>query len=138
MMFEDLIEKGFLRRIKSDKDMIEKELKEAEYDLKMAKNSFNAGDFKWSTIKAYYSIFHASRAFLFSKGLKEKRHFVIGIILEKFAQNSEISFKLVNDFHAAITAREDADYRSVYSKETAKYIIDIAEEFLEEIKKLKV
>jgi len=59
-------------KIEIDQEMIKKELEQAKYDLKRAKNSLKIGDFKWTIIQAYYSMFHSARALIFSKGYREK------------------------------------------------------------------
>jgi uncharacterized protein (UPF0332 family) len=43
--------------------MVSKELEGAKDDLETARKSLTAGDYKWATIQAYYSIFHAARHF---------------------------------------------------------------------------
>jgi uncharacterized protein (UPF0332 family) len=136
MRIEDLLENGYIAKIKVDKELVKKELKEAEYDLDRAKIALEQKDVKWCIIKSYYSMFHASRAVLFSLGMKERRHFAVGIILERLSGDGKLESKYVNDFRAAMSSREDADYRYVYSHDTATYIVDIAEEFLERMKKL--
>jgi uncharacterized protein (UPF0332 family) len=129
MDIEDCLREGFLEKIKPEKDLIEKEFKEAEYDLKGAEDALYDKDLKWSIIKSYYSMFHAARALLFSLGLKERRHFAIAVVLEDMVKKGKLKNRLVSDFHAAMSAREDADYRYTYSEETASYLIDAAKEF---------
>ena len=136
MDFDDAVKRGLLQKVATDKKMIEKEIKNAEYDIDKAKNSLEEEDYKWAVIKAYYSMLDASRALLFSIGFREKKHFAITVALEELARNNKIDLKLVSDFHAALSAREDANYRNTYSKETADYIVEIAEEFLKSVKKL--
>jgi len=72
MNLEDCIRKGYLKRMEPDRAMTEKEIKEAEYDLGRAGKAFNEKDFKWAIVKAYYSMFHAARAVMFSFGYREK------------------------------------------------------------------
>ena len=136
MDIEICISEGFLQRIKPNKEIQNKELSASEYDLKQAQTSFENQDHKWTIIQAYYAIFHSARALLNKLGYREKRHFAIGIVLEDLVKNGKINTRLVSDFHAAMSAREDADYRDVYSGETAEYILDITEDFINEIKKL--
>ncbi len=66
----ELLRERKIVRIKIDISLVDKELKEAVYDIERAKNSLKLKDFKWSIVQAYYSMFHAARALLFSKGLK--------------------------------------------------------------------
>lgn len=136
MNLDEYVNKGWLTKIKSDKAIIAKELEAANYDLSSAKNSLENKDYKWCIVKSYYAIFHSSRALLFKLGFKEKNHFVIGIILEELSKEGKLENKFANDFYAAKDAREDADYRSVYSAENAEYFVDLAEEFIKKINEL--
>jgi hypothetical protein len=72
--FDRCVKERKLVKIKEDRALINKELKGAEYDLSKAKKSLEDDDFKWATIKAYYSMFHSARALVFSKGYREKTH----------------------------------------------------------------
>ncbi|BBL67998.1 HEPN domain-containing protein [Methanoculleus chikugoensis] len=53
---------------------VERELTETKGDLDSAKKSLLESDFKWTIIKAYYSMFHACKSLLFSAGYVEKSH----------------------------------------------------------------
>ncbi len=64
------LERGFLRRIQKDGKLIEKELEEARFDLDKAKDAFDDENHKWAIIMAYYSIFHAAKAILFTIRLR--------------------------------------------------------------------
>jgi len=136
MKIEDLIAEGFLAKVKPDKMLIEKEIQEAKYDLNRAKGAFQEKDFKWCIIKSYYSMFHSAKALLFSLGLKERRHFAIAIVLEELSREGKIESSFVYDFKAAMSAREDADYKYLYTSDKANYLLTIAGEFLLRIKKL--
>jgi len=125
-----------LQRIKVERDLIEKELEEAKYDLERAKHAIEEDDFKWSIVKSYYSMFHAARAVLFSLGLKERRHFAIRVVLENLNMEGKLESKFISDFSAALGAREDADYRYTYSQETAAYLSRAAGDFLAGMKRL--
>ena len=136
MDIETCIKEGHLRIVKPDKRIQRKELDSADYDLKRAGASSDDRDYKWSIIQSYYAVFHSARAILDNFGYKEKRHFAVGVVLEDLAKNKKINVRLVSDFHAAMSAREDADYRDTYSKETSDYMIEISEEFVKEIKRI--
>jgi uncharacterized protein (UPF0332 family) len=136
MKLDELLQKGFITKIKPDKNLVEKELKEAKYDLEKANVALEQKDFKWCIIKSYYSMFHAARGVLFSLGLKERRHFAVGAVLEELGSEGKLKSKFINDFKAGMSAREEADYRYLYSEDTARYLVDVAEEFLEEMKKI--
>jgi uncharacterized protein (UPF0332 family) len=136
MDMETCLAEGYLQKVNPSKGIQKKEISSAEYDLKRAEASFDESDYKWSTIQSYYCIFHAARALLNSIGYREKRHFAIGVVLESFAKSGKISAGIVSDFAAAMSSREDADYRDVYSQETAKYMLEVAEDFLKEAKNI--
>lgn len=121
MDIETCIKECFLKTVKPDKKAQSKEMDSANYDLKRAEASSGDDDYKWSIIQSYYAIFHAARALLNKLGYRERRHFAIGVVLEDLAKNKKINVRLVSDFHAAMSAREDADYRDVYSKETSDF-----------------
>lgn len=125
-----------MQRIKVEADLIEKELEEARYDLNKAERALDERDFKWSIVKSYYSMFHAARAVLISLGFKERRHFVIRVVLEDLNAKGKLESKFVSDFSAALGAREDADYRYTYTQETATYLLGASREFLARMKKL--
>jgi uncharacterized protein (UPF0332 family) len=130
MDIESCLREGFLQRVKVEPDLIEKELKEARHDLDGAGRALKEGDFKWSIVKSYYSMFHAARAVLFSLGLRERRHFAIRVVLEDLSAKGKLESRFISDFSAALAAREDADYRYTYSQETAAYLLKVAGDFV--------
>jgi uncharacterized protein (UPF0332 family) len=136
MDIETCMQEGFLQRIEVEPDLIEKELGEAKYDIRKAERAFEDGDFKWSIVKSYYSMFHAARVVLFSLGFKERRHFAIRVVLENLNMKGKLESRFISDFSAALGAREDADYRYTYSQETAAYLLKAAGDFLVRMKKL--
>jgi len=73
---------------------------------------------------------------LFKAGLREKAHYAIGIVLEDFAEKGLLEQKNVEDYKAAIFAREQADYNYPHSKETAAQMLSMAKEFVSAMKKL--
>ena len=136
MNIEECIEKRFLLRIEKDKKLVDKELKESEYDFSKAEKALNEGDYKWSIVKCYYAMFHAARAVLFNLGLREKKHFAVGVVLEDLNKKGKLESRFVNDFSAAMQSREDADYHYVHSKETAGHTLIAADEFKHKMKQL--
>ena len=136
MDVKDCLEQGFLKKIAVDKKLIEKELKESLYDLESAKKALQENDYKWCIIKSYYSIFHAAKSILFKLGYLEKRHFAVSIVLQDLSKKGSLESKYINYFSAALSSREEADYHYNYSEDTAKHSIEMAQEFLERMKKL--
>ena len=132
---KECLEKRFLVKIKPDDELSNKELNEAEYDLDKAKKAFDDEDFKWCIVKCYYSMFHAAKGILYKEGYVEKKHIAIIVVLEELNKEGKIEDKFINDFKAAMSAREDADYHYSYSKEIAQYDLEIGNGFLEMTKK---
>ena len=136
MNIQDCLDKGHLKKTKPDPKLVKKEINESGYDLSRAKNALGDNDYKWTIVKSYYSMFHAARAVLFSLGYRERRHFAVQIVLENLAKEGRLESIYVEYLSASMGAREDADYRYKYSKETAEEIIEYAEIFLIKMKQL--
>ncbi|MBI4173898.1 MAG: HEPN domain-containing protein [Candidatus Aenigmarchaeota archaeon] len=136
MDIEECIRQGYLLRARPDQELMVKELKESDYDLKSAQAAFRGGDAKWSIVKSYYAMFHAARALLFAMGMKERRHFAVAVVLESLNKAGRLEAEHLSAFHSAMSAREDADYRYTYSKETAETILEAARQFAARMKAL--
>jgi len=136
MDIQECLEKGYLAKEKVSQDLISKELKECNYDFNKAEKAFNDIDYKWAIVKSYYSMFHSAKAVCFNQGYREKRHFAVLIVLEDLNKKGKLEVRFVNDFGAAISAREGADYRYAYSEERAEQSLKMAEEFNKRMKEL--
>ena len=136
MDLDECLEKGYLVKESPAKDLVDKELKESEYDFKRAEIALKDLDYKWAIIKSYYSMFHSAKAICFKLGYREKRHVATLIILEYLNKEGKLEIKYINDFKAAISARESADYRYTYTKENASLMTGICKEFNKRILKL--
>jgi uncharacterized protein (UPF0332 family) len=115
--------------------MVSKELDGAKNDLETAKKSLTAGDYKWATIQAYYSIFQAARALHYNKDFRERSHRGLLSAL-KLLYPSKIIGSIMEDFSEAMRLREQADYGLVYSEDSARVSVEDAESFLEETTKI--
>ncbi len=114
------------------KDLIDKELGEAESDLGRAGNSASENDFKWATVQAYYSMFHTAKALVLSKGYREKSHLCLSVALKNlFIDSGILGRKHYERFRDTMSLRKDADYGLIYSESSAKASIEWAREFLE-------
>lgn len=60
--FEKCLKERRILKITASKEMIKKEIKGAKHDLSSAEESIHDEDYKWASVQAYYSIFHASKA----------------------------------------------------------------------------
>jgi len=130
-----LLKERKLLRIRADRNLILKEIEGATYDLAKAKRSLDDNDAKWAIVKAYYAIFHAARALLFSKNFREKSHRALLVALRELFRN-KIKPELLDAFEHGMDLREEADYSIIYSEESAQELIESAEEFVAEAKRI--
>ena len=75
--FNDCLKRGKIVAFPAAKKIVAKELSIAEQDLETAQKSIKQKDYKWATIQAYYSMFHAARTLLYHKGYREKSHYCL-------------------------------------------------------------
>lgn len=135
--FKRCLEKGNLVKITVDKSLIDKELKAAESDLKDSKDVLKMGKVKWATISAYYAMFHAARALIFAKGYREKSHFCLRAALKNLlVDTNALETSFLEDYDMAKEIRENADYKSDFSKESAEHMISKAGYFIAKTKEL--
>jgi uncharacterized protein (UPF0332 family) len=124
-----------LIRIRVDRDLIRKEIKAAISDLEEAKDSLSRERFKWATVQGYYSMFHAARAMIYSRGFRERSHYALLIALRELFGNQLDSVDIQN-FEEAMDLREEADYGLVFSEEGATSVVNNAEKFLKRVKEI--
>jgi len=135
LQFRRLLEERKLQRIEPKHDIITKETASAEYDLGKSKNSFEEADYKWAIVQAYYSMFHAARALIYSKGYPEKSHRACLVALKEFFLDA-LGEERIDDFEEAMDLRESADYGSAYTDEDARNLVAKAQEFLENVRRI--
>ena len=129
--FEDCLAKKKIFRFEQAKRLVGIELEDAATDIDSAEKDFSASNFKWATIKGYYSMFHSARALLYSLGYRERGHYCLYLALKKFfAEEGKIEPRLIEDFYNSMVVREDADYHRKFSQQKAKLIIASAKRFL--------
>ena len=134
--FDDCVKRGLIRVSSPVKGEIDKELGNADYDLVRATKSFESEDAKWATVQAYYSMFHTTRAVLFSMGFKERSHSCLELFLDKLVNDNLISIDYSQHFRTARFQREEADYNSWYSMADAGHILKPAMDFNGKLKEL--
>ena len=118
--FKKALEKKRLLHFNKGKLLIKKELEAAEDDLVEAKDRLKNKKFKYATITAYYSMFHAVRVLIYLKNYREKSHYYLLVALQAlYVDTGLIDEKLAKDFHSAMLLREGADYHSEFSKKGA-------------------
>jgi len=137
MSFEGCLRKRLLIRTSPDIELSEKEFFISCEDLERSKHTKDIDkNFKWAIVQAYYSIFHSAKAVLYLIGLKERSHGCIADALDKLSEKGLIESVVVEQFKSCMEAREDADYRHVYSEEEASRTVKIAEEFLKKMREV--
>ena len=133
--FRRFVEEGRLTKISLDRELGLKEIEGAVSDLEEAKDSLSRKKFKWAIVQGYYSMFHAARALIYSKGFREKSHYALFVALRELFGN-QLESEIIQNFGEAMSLREEADYGLVFSEEGAASIVDNAEKFLNKAKEI--
>lgn len=63
-----------MRRIKPDKRLAAEHIEKAKHNLKAMQYNIKGGFDDWAVSQAYYAMYHALLAILFSKGFESKNH----------------------------------------------------------------
>ncbi|MBI4211221.1 MAG: HEPN domain-containing protein [Deltaproteobacteria bacterium] len=135
--FEECLRKGGIKVFRDATKLTEKELTIAASDLAEAKDGLQHQRWKWSTIQAYYSMFHAARALLYAKGYREKSHHCLRIGIAHLYYDAGKNFEdLIDIFQLAKRMRENADYADDFSENNSKKITQAADAFLGFAKKI--
>jgi len=123
----------------SSKNFVEASLERAEKALKSAKLLEENGELEDAVSRAYYTIFHAARALLFSKGVTAKTHRgTISLFSEKIVRQGILPEKYADMFRKAFDLRQKSDYE-IYAKlnmELVREVIENAKDFTEKVKEL--
>ncbi len=130
-----LLRERKITRSRISEGMVAKELEGGKNDLRTARASFDTANYKWATVQAYYSMFHAARALLYNKGFRKKSH---RGLLAAFSElyPKQLTQSMLDDFEEAMRLRESADYGLVYSEEGAGNVLESAGTFLDHAKKI--
>jgi uncharacterized protein (UPF0332 family) len=115
------------------KGFMQKELAAAEEDLAEARDRLKNEKYKYAIINSYYSIFHAARALLYSKGFRERSHHCLSVALYTlYVAEGKLDKRFVRLFNNCMYLRERADYAGSFSVDGAEIAISNAQEFLDE------
>ncbi|MEW6033349.1 MAG: HEPN domain-containing protein [Chloroflexota bacterium] len=129
--FKQCLESKKIIPFERGKGLIKKELSTAESDLSDAKAGYQDKRFKWSTIQAYYSMFHAARALIYSRGYREKSHYCLAVALRAlYVEEGKLDAQAARDFLSAMNLREAADYEAKFSDSGDRVVIASAENFI--------
>jgi len=123
----------------SSRSFVEASLGRAEKALKSAKLLEENGELEDAASRAYYAMFHATRALLFSKGMNAKTHKgTISLFGEKIVKQGIMSEEYADALRKAFDLRQKSDYE-IYAEtsvELVKEVINNAEQFIERVKAL--
>lgn len=135
--FEQCIKERHLIKMRASNEMIQKEITSAEYDLERSKESIKDEDYKWASVQAYYSMFHAAKALVLKKGYREKSHYCLMVaIRELFVKEGTMSEEVADTLELCMHLRHDADYGLIYHQDSAETAIRYAQQFLSKTKKI--
>ena len=135
--FRDCLKRGKIIPFQKGSQLVAKELQSARDDLEDAIFGFGHGRYKWSTIQGYYSMYHAARALIFSRGYRERSHFCLFVALQElFVDRGLLDTHLVGAFRYSMRLRETADYGGDFSKDGATAVIELARDLLTKAGKL--
>jgi len=130
--FKQCIENKKITPFATGKKLVNKEISVAQSDLSDVKAGYENERYKWSTIQAYYAMFHAARALVYSKGYREKSHYCLAVALRAlFVDEGKMEAQLGRDFLNAMNLREEADYNAEFSQSGAKAVIAAADKFIQ-------
>ena len=135
--YGDCLKKGKIKAFSRGKDLASSEIEAARSDLARAEKTFKDEDYKWTTVQLYYSMFHAARALLYSKNLREHSHFcLIQAMKELFVTKGAFPVVFIEALTEAKNLREDADYYNRWSREACEKLLKKSVEFLKIAEKL--
>lgn len=127
-----LLDRKEIRRIKSTTNtIVAKELDGAIYDLESANMSLSKRGYKWATIQASHSMFHAARALLNRMGYREQSEPGLISALNQLYER-EIVDAMLKDFSEAMILTEELHDGMKGSERSAKRIVENATDFLEQ------
>jgi len=110
----------------------------ADEMLDTADENFDNQRYRSACNRAYYGIFYAASALLYSKGKSYGKHSaVLAAFRQYFIKTGELDKKLSDDYEYIMDSRHSADYVLYDSldEEDAAAVINKAKAFVEEVKK---
>jgi len=104
--------------------------------LEVARENLSNGHYSSACNRAYYAIFYAASALLYSKGKSYGKHSaVIAAFRQYFIKTGEFDKKWSDDYEYIMSSRHTGDYELIdrLEKEQAVDVISKAESFVEEV-----
>ncbi len=129
--FEKCVKRGALKAFPSaGPDAIVRELRAAREDLADSEFLFRHEMPKRTIITAYYSMFHAARAAVLTKGYAEKSHYCLLVAFREFYAGDDESRQLAQGIERARLLRENADYQAEFTMDSAQAALVVARRFV--------
>ena len=111
-------------------------MENAQEMLDIADENFSNQRYRTAWNRAYYGIFYAASALLFSKGKSYGKHSaVLAAFRQYFIKTGEFAKKWSDDYRLIMDSRHTADYELYDSLENKDVVIVLAKAFVEEVKK---
>jgi uncharacterized protein (UPF0332 family) len=126
-----------------DPIVIDKERKDAEQDLKYAKEFFNDEDMRRAIQESYYAILHSLRGAVLTQGYRAKSQTCLRAAVEElFVKKGKLQANILPDVDFAFEIREGLESGvfftgPLYSIEDAREMVTIAERIVVWTKDLK-
>ena len=135
--YDECLQKGKIKPFSRGSVLAAKELETAASDLDSAEKTFSDGNYKWATIQVYYAMFHAARALLYSKDMRERSHYCLMVaVKELFINTRLIPAALFEALKEAKNLREDADYYNRWSEAGCGRLLASGREFIDLARKI--
>ena len=113
-------------------------MKNAQDMLEVSQANLDKGFYRSACNRAYYAMFYAASALLYSKGKSYGKHSaVLAAFRQYFIKTGELDKKWSNDYRLVMDSRHIADYelQDNLDKEDALLAIETSRTFVEEVKK---
>lgn len=123
----------------SSRNFVEASLLRAEKALRSARLLVEHRELEDAVSRAYYAMFHAARAILFSKGARAKTHRgTISLFGENIVKKGILSEEFADMLRKAFDLRQKSDYEiyAELNEELVEEVIKNAEKFIEKIKEV--
>lgn len=128
--FDECLKRNKIKTFPLGTSLVEKELRTAQQDLKIAEESFRNKHYKWCTIQSYYVMFHSARALLYAKNYRERSHYCLIVAIRTlYVETRLLQGTLLEALGKGKRLREDADYYDRWSEEGAEVALKSAREF---------
>ena len=121
----------------SSRTFVKTSLSRAESALRSAKLLLEHGELEGAASRAYYAMFHAIRAILFSKGLKAKTHKgTVSLFGEHIVKKGVLGEEYADALRKAFDLRQKSDYE-IYAELDGKLVketVNNAEKLITKVK----